>query len=79
MSPAELKCMARAWNELLSRGSIGQFGGDHRGVRHSHHSKVREQGFKTLGSWITFDGHLMKEIVERDRMEVFLCDTTPLV
>ena len=80
MSPAELKCMARVWNELLEKA----------GPRIAWEEAVwcssawdsleatitvsdtvvtrrsREQGFKTLGAWITFDGHFMKEIAERE-------------
>ena len=26
----------------------------------------REQGFKALGVWITFDGHFVKELAERE-------------
>ena len=28
--------------------------------------RTRAQGFKALGSWITFDGHFVKELVERE-------------
>ena len=79
MSPAELKhssCLewtpGQSWiAHRVGRGCLvfigtGQFGGDHHGVRHSGHSKVAGTGFKTLGAWITFDGHFMKEIAERD-------------
>ena len=44
--------------------------------------RSREQGFKALGAWITFDGHFVKEIAEREviawrsfhAIRLLLCD-----
>ena len=76
VSPAELKCMARAWNELLEKTGREEavwcssapdsleakiLVGDTVITR-----RTREQGFKALGAWTTFDGHFVKELAERE-------------
>ena len=95
MTQAELKCVASAWNELLEKVGLRIAWEEAVGVRQHltvcrRYSRCltrvitrrsREQGFKALGAWITFDGHFVKEIAEREVycMEVFLCDTTSFV
>ena len=80
MSPAELECMARAWNELLEKAGLriaweeavwcsSAPGGLEATITVSDTvitRSSREQGFKALGAWITFDGHFVKEISERE-------------
>ena len=64
MSPAELRCMARAWNELLVSADCEMRGKRLCGARQP--LTVWWQGFKTLGAWTTFDGHFVKEVAERE-------------
>ena len=79
-SPAELKCMARAWNELLDKPGL-RIGWEEAVWCSSAPDSLeatitvsdtvitrrsREHGFKALGAWITVDGHFMKEIAERE-------------
>ena len=80
MSPAEIKCMARAWYELLEKAGLRIAWGEAVWCSSAPDSleatitvsdtvvtrRSREQGFKALGAWITFDGHFMKEIAERE-------------
>ena len=60
MSPAELKCMARAWNELLEKLDCASHEKKLCGVRR-HLTVWRRQS-----RWITVDGHFVKEIAERE-------------
>ena len=80
MSPAEIKCMARAWYELLEKDGLRIAWGEAVWCSSAPDSleatitvsdtvvtrRSREQGFKALGAWITFDGHFMKEIAESE-------------
>ena len=80
MSPAELRCVARAWNELLVRAGLRIAWKEAVWCTSAPDSLVanievddtvitrttREQGFKALGAWITFDGHFVKELAERE-------------
>ena len=36
--------------------------------------RTREQGFNALGAWITFDGHFVKELAEREVITKWHCD-----
>ena len=41
---------------------------------------TREQGFRALGAWITFDGHFVKELAEREVIAwMSFCDTKIVV
>ena len=69
MSPAELKCMARAWawKEAVWCTSAPDsleaiIVVDDTVITR----RTREQGFKAVGAWITFDGHFVKELAERE-------------
>ena len=78
--PAELKCMARAWNELLEKAGLRIAWKEAVWCTTAPDSleaklwlmtrvitrRTREQGFKALGAWITFDGHFVKELAERE-------------
>ena len=78
-SPAELRCMARAWNELLVCAGLRivlkepvwcTSASDSLAAKIEVEGTVstrmpREQGFKALGVSITFDGHFVKELAER--------------
>ena len=80
MSPAELRCMGRAWNDLLVRVCLRIAWKEAVWCTSAPHSLVaniemedtvitrttREQGFKALGAWITSDGHFAKELAERE-------------
>ena len=80
MSPAELKCVARTWNELLEKAGLRIAWEDAVWCSSALDSleatitvsdtlitrRSREQGFNALGAWITFDGHFMKEIAEHE-------------
>ena len=66
MSPAELKCMARAWNELLEKAVWCPSAPDSLEAKIVVDDTVitrrtREQGFKALGAY----GHFVEEIAER--------------
>ena len=79
-SPAELRCMARAWNELLVRARLQVAWKEAVWCTSTPDSQVanievddtvitrttRERGFKALGAWITFDGHFVKQLAERE-------------
>ena len=74
MSPAELRCMARAWNELLLRAGLRIAWKEDVWCTSAPDSleenfevddtvitrTAKEQGFKALGARITFDGHFEK-------------------
>ena len=78
MSPAELRCMACAWNELLGKAGLRIAWKEAPWCTSAPDSlaanievgdtvitrRSREQGFEALGAWITFDGHFVKELVE---------------
>ena len=80
MSPAELRCMAPAWNELLVCAGLRIAWKEAVWCTSAPDSLVanieventvvtrtpREQGFKALGMWIVFDGHFVKELAERE-------------
>ena len=82
MSPAELRCMACAWNELLGKAGLRTAWKEAAWCTSAPDSLVanievgdtvitrrsREQGFEALGAWITFDGHFVKELVEGEAM-----------
>ena len=96
MSPAELRCMARAWNELLEKAGLRIAWEEAVWCTSAPDSleakivvddtvitrRTREQGFKALGAWITFDGHFVKELAESEviawrsfhAMRTLLCD-----
>ena len=75
MSPGELQSMARAWNELLKLSGLQIDWGEAVWCSTAQDSltanitvsetaisrRAREEGFKALGVWITFDGHFTKE------------------
>ena len=79
MSPAKLKCMARAWTELLEKAGL-RIAWEEAVCSSAPDSleatitvsdtvitrRTGEHGFKALGAWITFDGHFVKEIAERE-------------
>ena len=97
MSAAELQTMASAWNKLLRQAGLqidwreavwcttahdripGSIKVDDKTISR----RPREEGFKALGAWITFDGHLTKEIADREvtawrrffALRQFLCDS----
>ena len=80
MSPAELRCVARAWNELLVRVGLRIAWKEVVWCTSAPNSLVaifeveetvitrtrREQGFEALGVWTTIDGHFVKELAERE-------------
>ena len=80
MSPAELRCMARALNELLVRAGLRTAWKKAVWCTSAPDSLVanaeventvitrtrREQGVKALGVWVTLDGHFVKELAERE-------------
>ena len=79
MSPS-VRCVARAWNELLVRAGLRIAWKEAVWCTSAPDSLVanievddtvitrttREQGFKALGAWITFEGHFAKELAERE-------------
>ena len=80
MSAAELQTMASAWNNLLRQAGLqidwrdavwcttahDRIPGSINLVDKTITRRPREEGFKALGVWITFDGHFTEEIVERE-------------
>ena len=72
--------MARAWNELLEPSGLQIHWGEAVWCSTAQDSltanitvsetaitrRAREEGFKALGVWITFDGHFTKEVAERE-------------
>ena len=74
MSPGELQTLARAWNELLKASGLQNDWGEAVRCSTAQDSlaasitvsetaitrRAREEGFKALGVWITFDGHFTK-------------------
>ena len=80
MSPAELQCTARAWNELLVCAGLRIAWKEAEWCPSAPDSLVanvevedtvvartpREHGFKALGVWIIFDSHFVKEFSERE-------------
>ena len=78
MSAAELQTMARAWSDLLKQAGLQIDWGWGEAVwcttaqdcllgsiavsETAIMRRTREEGFKALGVWITFDDHLTKEI-----------------
>ena len=79
-SPAELRCMARAWNELLVRAGLRIAWKEAVWCTSAPDSleanievdgteitrTATEQGLRALGACITFDGHFVKELAERE-------------
>ena len=67
MSPAEFKCMARAWNELLEKAGLRIEWEEAVWCSSAPDSlEATITVSEALGAWITFDGHFMKEIAERE-------------
>ena len=80
MSPRELQTMARAWNELLKTSGLQIDWSEAVWCSTAQDSlaasitvsdrlltrRGREEGFKALGVWFTFDGHFTKELAERE-------------
>ena len=80
MSPGELQTMARAWNDLLKFSGLKIDGGEALWCSTAQDSvaasvtvsdtiitrRTREEGFKALGVWITFDGRFTEELAERE-------------
>ena len=80
MSTGELQTMARAWNELLKSSGLQIDWGEALWCSTAQDSltasinvsetvitrRIREEGFKALGVWITFDGHFTEELAERE-------------
>ena len=80
MSPAELKCTAGTWDELLEKAGLRIAWEEAVWCTSAPDSleakivvddtvitrRTREQGFKVLGAWITFDGHFVQELAERE-------------
>ena len=80
MSPGELQTMAREWNGLLKSSGLQIDWEEAVWCSTAQDSLVagitvsdtviarrsREEGFKALGVWITFDGHFTKELAERE-------------
>ena len=80
MSPGELPRMARAWNELLKSSGLHKDWEEAVCFSTAQDSptasitvsetmitrQTREEGFKALGVWITFDGHFTKDLAERE-------------
>ena len=81
MPPAELRCVALAWNELLVRAGLRMAWKEAvwctsapltvwRQKIEVHDTEIsrtaREQGFKALVAWITLDDHFVKELTERE-------------
>ena len=72
--------MARAWNELLEKAGLRIAWEEAVWCSSAPDSleatvlvddtvitrRTREQGFKAVGAWITFDGHFVKELAERE-------------
>ena len=75
MSPAKLESMARTWNRLLEQAGLRIARQEAMWCCSATDTleatisvsdvevtrRSREQGFKALGVWITFDGHVTKE------------------
>ena len=84
VSPPELRCMARAWHELLVCAGLRTAWKEAVWCTSAPDSLVatievgdtviirtpREQGFIALGVWITFDVHFVKEVAGKSAFHI---------